>query len=311
MRILVTGADGFIGRRACEVLEDRGHEVRRAVRHTAGRNRVVVGDLTKVTDWRPIVEGADVVLHLAARAHVLNDREADPEAAFRRANVDVTTQLAGAARTAGAARFVFVSSIGVNGAQTVDKPFTEADVPQPLEGYARSKLECEKLLGGINSPAFSVVVVRPTLVYGQCAKGNLLRILKLASSGLPLPLASVSNRRNLVGLDNLCSALALCTESPAASGQTFLLAEPEAWSTPEIFAAIYEGLGIRNRLFACPPFLLSRTAGLIGLGALYDKLCSSLEVSSARAMQVLQWKPRNSFREGMAEAARWFRTAYG
>lgn len=307
--IVVTGADGFIGARACELLEGRGHEVRRVVRRFEGpgRDRRVVPDLTSEVDWQPILRGADAILHLAARAHVVRERDEDPEAAFHRSNVQVTRRLAEQATAAGVRRFVFVSSIGVNGPQTIRGPFVETDTPLPSEPYARSKLECEQILRSIASAsALEVVIVRPPLIYGPHAKGNLLRMLKLVACGVPLPLASVQNRRNIVGLDNLCDALALCVESPNAAGEMFLVAEQEARSTSEIFAALYTGMGRRSRLFGCPPALLRSAARLVGAGLMYDKLCSSLEVDPGKIMRVLGWQPSRSFADEMTKTARWY-----
>jgi nucleoside-diphosphate-sugar epimerase len=306
VRVVVTGADGFIGGPTCELLEHRGHFVRRVVRreHGPGHDRTTVPDLVALREWSPILHGADAVVHLAARAHVVKET-ADPTEEFRRNNVDVTQRLIEAAIACGVRRFVFVSSIGVNGSSTHARAFTEADEPNPAEPYARSKLSCEQLLRSmVQTGELEFAIVRPPLVYGPGAKGNLSRMLRLVASGLPLPLASVRNRRSLLAVDNLAEALVRCVELPAAANQTFLLAEPDAHSTPEIFAALYAGMARRSRLFHFPVNLLRNASRSIGAAATFDKLCSSLEVNAAKAYRELEWNPRRLFEEVMAATAR-------
>lgn len=309
MRLLVTGADGFIGARACDLLESRGHDVVRVVRNARGqgRNRRVVADLVQLTDWSTLLLGIDTVLHLAGRAHVLNEKEADAELAFQRVNVEVTRRLAASSAELGVRRLVFASSIGVNGACTEGEPFREEDEPRPQNAYARSKLDAERaLLQVAGTTSLELAIVRPPLIYGPGAKGNLLRMLKLVSSGLPVPLRSLRNRRNLVSLDNLCDALALCCEAQAAAGQTFLLAEPEPRSTADIFAALYRGMGRTSRLLPVPSPLLQAAARLVGKSDLYEKLCGSLELDATKARRLLGWQPRDSFEVELARTARWY-----
>jgi nucleoside-diphosphate-sugar epimerase len=306
VKVVVTGADGFIGAPTCQVLEQRGHLVRRVVRREQGpgQDRATVPDLAALREWSPILQGADAVVHLAARAHVMRET-GDPAEEFRRNNVDVTQRLIEAAIACGVRRFVFVSSIGVNGASTQARAFSETDEPNPIEPYARSKLACEQLLRSIPPAAgVEVAIVRPPLVYGPGAKGNLLRMLGLVASGLPLPLASVRNRRSLLAVDNLAEALALCLELPAAANQTFVLAEPDVRSTPEIFAALSAGMARGSRLFHFPVGLLRNASRLIGAAGTFDKLCSSLEVNAGKAYRELEWRPRPLFEEVMATTAR-------
>jgi UDP-N-acetyl-alpha-D-quinovosamine dehydrogenase len=306
VRVVVTGADGFIGGPTCELFEQRGHHVRRVVRSEQGpgHERMTVPDLVALREWSPILQGAEAVVHLAGRAHVVRET-GDPTEEFRRHNVDVTRRLLDAAIACGVRRFVFVSSIGVNGSSTPARPFVETDEPNPSEPYARSKLECEQLVRSIAQPAaLEFAIVRPPLVYGPEAKGNLQRMIRLVASGVPLPLASVQNRRNLLAVDNLAEVLVRCVELPAAANQTFLVAEPDIHSTPEIFAALYAGMARRNRLFHFPVNLLRNTARLLGSAATFDKLCSSLEVNAAKAYRELDWQPRRLFEQVMAATAR-------
>lgn len=307
--VAVSGADGFIGTRLCTVLAGRSHRVIRIVRevHGSGADRRIIADLSSSHPLDPVLAGADTLVHLAARAHVLRETEVDPEAAFRRSNVEATVRLVEAAARVGVRRLVFVSSIGVNGNQTRGIPFTEADVPAPVEPYAKSKLEAEQALrSAADKLGIEVVIVRPPLVYGAGVKGNFLRLLSLVDRGIPLPLAAVSNRRNLIGVENLSELLALCAESAAAAGELFLAAEPEPHSTPELMRAIAKPMGKPSRLFSIPPQILHASARLAGFQSQFEKLCGSLEVCSDKARRVLGWSPGLSFDEGIARTTAWF-----
>jgi nucleoside-diphosphate-sugar epimerase len=257
--------------------------------------------------WEDALKGVDCVLHLAARAHVLDDTELAPLEAFRRVNVDGTRRLAEAARRSGVMRFVFVSSIGVNGTFTTARPFTEADAVSPVEPYAISKWEAEQMLARVASGnGFELVIVRPPLVYGPGVKGNLRRLLRLVASGVPLPLGSVRNRRSFVGLDNLCDFLGHCVQHRAAGGQTFLLADKEVVSTPQLLRLLARGLDRPARVIPFPPAALRFLAGLAGKAEEIQRLTGSLEVDSSKAEALLGWKPQVSLDAGITEMARWF-----
>jgi nucleoside-diphosphate-sugar epimerase len=297
--IAVTGADGFVGARLCEVLEARGFCVLRLVRRAtgAGEARRVV-DLLTEGDLGPYLVGADAVIHLAGRAHVIRESHQDPESAFEQLNVQATMRLAEAAARVGVRRFVFVSSIGVNGNRTHGAPFTESDPPAPVEIYARSKLRAEEALRSMCPVAgIELVVVRPTLVYGPEAKGNFRRLMRLASSGWPLPIGSIRNRRNLIGRENLVDFLCLCAMHPAAAGNLFLVAEPEAHSTPGLVKHLARAQHRPCRIFPVPVVALRMAASVFGLRGEFDKLCGSLEVSARRAQELLAWQPKVTFEE--------------
>jgi UDP-glucose 4-epimerase len=302
----ITGADGFIGRRLCSLMEEQGVEVLRIVRRTQGpgRERRVAGSLETATDLESVLAGAECVVHLAARAHVLHEVDADPAVAFQRANVEATQKLARAAVAAGVRRFVFVSSIGVHGNATYGTPFTELHEPAPAELYARSKLQAEQALSALAAATgLELVIVRPPLVYGPGAEGNFRRLLRLAASGVPLPLGAIRNRRSMIGVDNLAHLLVLCSRHPTAAGQVFIAAEPEVHSTPGLIAALAEALGRPSRIFRFPEKLLHAGAALIGRGGEFAKLCGSLEASSAKARDLLQWQPSTSFVEQLRRVA--------
>ena len=302
--IAVTGADGFIGAPLSVALEAQGFAVARIVRKAQGPGRDRrVADLRAVQDYAALLRDVSIVVHLAGRAHVLNETEADPRAVFRSINVDATMRLAEAAACAAVRRFVFVSSIHVNGVQTHGLPFTEEDDPAPREPYGQSKLEAERaLVDFCGGRPMELAIVRPPLVYGPGVKGNFQRLVRLAASGLPLPLGGIHNRRNLIGLENLVDLLILCATHPAAAGQVFLAAEPQARSTADLIATLAQALGRPDRVFNFPVGVLRACATAIGRGADFEKLCGSLEVSSLKAQRVLGWAPRMTFAEQIARS---------
>lgn len=304
--VLVTGATGFVGGHAAGLLLDRGWRVRRVLRKMKSvspeEDAVAVGDIGPATDWTEALAGIDCVLHLAAHVHVAHGAESD----FHRVNVEGTKLLAEEAARAGVKRFVFVSSIKVNGETTGAKPFTEDDVPAPADAYGRSKRDAEAALWHIAAETgLEVVVVRPPLVHGPGVRGNLHRIMALLVRGIPLPLAAVVNRRSLVGVANLGHLLALCLDHPAAPGETFLASDTRALSTPDLLRLIAQGLHARARLFPMPPAALRLAASLLGRQDDLDKLCLSLEIDAGKARALLGWAPTVSVERGLSEMAQW------
>jgi nucleoside-diphosphate-sugar epimerase len=311
-RVLVTGANGFLGRPLCAYLTERGHSVAAAVRSraagvVAASETLVTGDLSASPDLREVLAGVEAVVHLAGRAHVMRDTSVDPEAAFHRANVDATAHLAHQAAAAGVRRLVFLSSVKVNGERTFDQPFREADPPAPEDAYGRSKWEAEQALGEVAlANGLEPVVIRPPLVYGPGVKGNFLRLLKLADKALPLPLASVRNQRSLVSVWNLCSLIEVCLFHPAAAGETFLASDQQDLSTPDLIRALSAGLGRPSRLLPVPPALIRGAGRLLGRAALVARLLDSLRVDSAKATRLLGWRPTVSVSEGLLRTATWY-----
>jgi nucleoside-diphosphate-sugar epimerase len=312
-KILVTGASGFVGRQLCATLTERGDEVLAGVRSadsgvTTGAEPVVVGDLSAGPLLAPKLRGVDAVVHLAARTHVMRETASDPEAAFRRSNVTATESLARQAAAVGVRRLVLLSSVKVNGERTADRPFTEEDAAAPEDAYGRSKLEAERALQAIATESgLEVVVARPPLVYGPGVKGNLLRLLQWVDRGTPLPLARVRNQRSLVGIWNLCDLIALCVAHPAAAGQTFLVSDQQDLSTPALIRAMATALGKRPRLVPFPVPVLRGVARVVGQAAAVDRLTGSLQVSSAKAVRVLGWRPRVPVQEGLQRTVDWYR----
>jgi nucleoside-diphosphate-sugar epimerase len=312
-RVLVTGANGFLGRLLCPYLTERGHSVVAAVRSRGagvapGIDVIVTGDLAAAPDLSPVLSGVDVVVHLAGRAHVMRETCIDPEAAFHRANVDATRHLAQQAAFAGVRRLVFLSSVKVNGERTTpDRPFTETDPPAPQDAYGRSKWAAERALAEVGIAAgLEPVVIRPPLIYGPGVKGNLLRLLKLANKAVPLPLASVRNRRSLVSVWNLCSLIDACISHPGAAGETFLVSDQQDLSTPDLIRALSEGLDRPSRLLPLPPALIRGAGRLLGRAAPVARLLDSLRVDSAKATRLLGWRPAVSVGEGLRRTAAWY-----
>lgn len=301
MRILVTGANGFVGRALCGYFDVREHVTVPIVRRGSGYpGEIVVGDLCSDTDWGSALTGCDVVVHLAARVHVMRDLAEDPLAHYRETNTDATLNLARQAAQAGVKRFIFVSTIKVNG-EGRETPYREADVPVPEDAYAVSKWEAEQGLRRIaQETGLEVVILRPPLVYGPGVKANFLNLMKTVKKGWPLPLASIHNRRSLLYLGNFIDAIQLCVEHPAAAGQTFLLDDGETVSTPDLIRAVARAMGRPARLLPVPVGALKLAGSLLGKRAAVVRLTGSLFVDSAAIRTRLGWTPPFSMEAGLA-----------
>lgn len=302
-RVVVTGSAGFVGSALVRHLHAAGRDVlalSRADRSwPAGIRYGVVASYEDVPALAPWLDGADVVVHLAARAHTRG-----APAQFE-GNVRAATGVAQASRAAGVRRLVFLSSIGVNGSVTHGAPFTEADPPKPVEPYAVSKLRSEEaivrvLAGG----ATSHVLLRPPLVYGPRAPGNLARLLHAVRSGWPLPFGGLRNARSLIGIGNLLDLVTLCLQHPAAANELFVVADGQDVSTADLVRHMARGLGQPARLAGVPPWLLASALRASGQSRLADSLCGSLQVDASKARNLLGWVPRQDAAEGIAQAAR-------
>jgi nucleoside-diphosphate-sugar epimerase len=293
--VLITGADGFVGRQLTLTMDETGASVVAVVRqHRAGvpsgAKVVCAGDLREWRDWDATLTNVDAVIHLAARAHVTAERTGDPLGAFRETNVKPTVNLFKACQSAGVKRFVFVSTIGVNGVATHGRPFQDGDLPNPTEPYGISKWEAELTLHELASRGRTeLVIVRPTLIYGPAAKGNFLRLMRLVKSGWPLPLGAVTATRSILGLTNMCDLLVKCTQRPAAAGQTFLAADRKPVLTRDLIVTIATFMRRRARLIPIAPRILTRISHLSGYGREIDRLTASLEVDSSSARKLLDW----------------------
>jgi nucleoside-diphosphate-sugar epimerase len=314
MTTLVTGANGFIGSALCARLRRDGVSARGAVRSLNskpdGAEAFAVGSLSSDTDWTVVLKNVEQVVHLAARVHVMTDKSSDPLAEFRRVNVDGTVALASQAVAAGVKRFVFLSSIKVNGEFTEQgQSFTADDAPAPEDPYGVSKYEAEKLLRKIASETgMEVVIIRPPLVYGPGVKANFESMMRWLARGVPLPLAAVTNnRRSLVALDNLVDLIMTCLNHPAAANQTFLVSDGEDLSTAQLLKCMGAAIGQPARLFYMPPTLLKLGAGVLSRPDIYQRLCGSLQLDIAKTRQLFGWTPPLSVDEGLRRAAEGFR----
>lgn len=310
MNVLITGANGFVGRALCAELLRYGYSVRGALRQSNGRpaltegvESLVVGTINATTDLKVALVGCAVVVHLAARVHVMNDRASDPLAEFREVNTEGTLNLARQAAQAGVKRFIFISTIKVNG-EGRDAPYRETDAAAPEDAYAISKWEAEQGLRQIAADTgLEVVILRPPLVYGPGVKANFQRLLHTVARGWPLPLGEIRNRRSLLYLGNFVDAIRLCVEHPAAAGQTFLLDDGEAVSTPELIRALARAMGRSARLLAVPVGVLKFAGALFGKHAAVARLTGSLYVDSSAIRSRLSWVPPFSMEAGLEATA--------
>jgi nucleoside-diphosphate-sugar epimerase len=313
MRILVTGASGFVGTALCRDLLARGHTIRATLRRLIpsgavppGLHQILIPDISADFNRHELVHGIDAVIHLAAIAH----RWSRAEAEIRRVNCDAAARLAEAAGGL-VRRFIFLSSVKAHGEDSGGGAYGEGDALNPEDSYGRSKLEAERALAETAARSgMELVLIRPPLVYGPGVKANFLRLLGWVDSGLPLPFASVHNRRSLIYVGNLVDAIARCAEHPAARGP-FLVSDEESVSTPELVSRIARALGRPARLVPAPPALL-RFAGMIaGRRDEIRRLTGNLAIDSSRARRLLDWRPPYTLDAGLAETARWFRSARG
>ena len=315
-RWLVTGATGFVGTALCAELLARGFAVRAAVRSEdspiENRGMAVVGAIDGETDWNEALRDVDVVIHLAARVHVMSDKAADPLSEFLAVNLHGTANLARQAARAGVKRFVYVSSIKVNGEQTTGTgAFSEADQADPQDPYAASKWEAEQALHRIAAETgLEVVVVRPPLVYGAGVKGNFVAMLDVLARGIPLPLASVHNLRSLIYVGNLVDALIACALHSGAAGQTYVVCDGEDISTPDLLRRLGEAMGHPARLFPCPPAALKTVGRLTGRSGQIERLLGALRVDGGKIRRDLSWTPPYALQQGLQATAAWYRHTF-
>ncbi|PWB36002.1 NAD-dependent dehydratase [Pseudomonas sp. SDI] len=309
--VLLTGASGFVGKAVLERLLAKGQAVVAAFRQVPVQvdPRVTVARIAALdatTDWQCALAGVDTVIHSAARVHVMNDTEADPLAAFRKVNVEGTLNLARQAAAAGAKRFVFISSIKVNGEGTPKgRPYTADDVPAPADPYGVSKMEAEAGLRILAKEiGLEVVIVRPVLVYGPGVKANFLAMMRWLDKGVPLPFGAIDNRRSLVALGNLADLVVTCVDHPAAANQTFLVSDGEDLSTSGLLRRMAKALGRPARLLPVPSRLLEWGAALLGKHSLSQRLCGSLQVDIEKTRSLLSWKPPISVDDALGLTAR-------
>jgi len=314
-RHLVTGASGFVGRALCSRLIADGFLVRGVVRELSRRlglpqsmEIVPVDSIGMDTDWTHVISGIDSVIHLAARVHIMRDTAVDALQEFRKINLYGTECLARQAAQAGVKRFVFVSTIGVNGNTSGRNAFTESDDLRPYNPYSVSKLEAEIGLREISAKTgMEVVIVRPPLVYGPGNPGNFLSLLRIIAKGSPLPLSSVCNLKSFLYVENLASSLVCCVAHQKAAGQTYLVSDGEDVTTPELIRRVAAALGRPARLFPFPPSLMRFAGKLFGKADAVERLVGSLTIDSSKIQRELGWKPPYTMEQGLKETAEWFK----
>jgi nucleoside-diphosphate-sugar epimerase len=303
-KVLVTGANGFVGKNLCRQLLAENYTVNAAVREVCDFSNQVeiypVGNIDEHTNWEVALIGCDTVFHLAARVHVLKDNSNNPLMEFRRVNTIATEHLARSAVAKGIKRFVYVSSIKVNG-EEANRPYSELDTPNPRDAYGISKLEAEKVLKKIaKETGLEVVIVRPPLVYGEGVKGNFGQMMIVLKKGIPLPFSSIKNLRSLIYVENLVSALMLCAIHPNASGQTYLVSDGHDLSTPDLLCCIGNAIKRPARLFACALVILKFLGKLTGKSNEINRLLGSLQVDSRKIRNELGWIPPFTFYDGIS-----------
>jgi nucleoside-diphosphate-sugar epimerase len=318
-QVLVTGANGFVGSALCRRLQKEKWPVRALVRssHSLSHNisftdTAFIDDIGVESDLATHLEGIRTVVHLAARVHVMHDTAVDPLLEFKKINTNGTIALANVSVRAGVKRFVYLSTIKVNGEQTFDYPFS-ADVPvHPIDPYAVSKWEAEQKLHEIGrETGLEIVIVRPPLVYGPMVKANFLKLMRLVDKGLVLPFGSIKNKRSMIYIDNLVDFLMCCIAHPVAVNETFLVSDGDDLSTPQLIGLLAKHLGKPDRLIPFPPGLLKGCAKLLGKGNVAERLFCSLQIDIRKAKKKLNWQPPFTVDYGLMKTGRWYKEKLG
>ncbi|MBC7416955.1 MAG: SDR family oxidoreductase [Pedobacter sp.] len=309
MKVLVTGASGFIGKSLCKELVNQNKLTVATVRTNevglAGVESMLVRDINEITDWSIALKNVTEIVHLAARVHVMDDKSINPLTEFRKVNVEGTLNLAKQASAAGVKRFIFISSIGVNGKETnINARFYSADEPNPRNIYSISKQEAELGLHMLSAQTgMELVIIRPPLVYGFAAPGNFARLMIALQKKLPLPLGAIHNKRSFVFVGNLVDLIIKCIDHPAAANQVFLVSDGQDLSTTELLQGCAEALGVKSRLLPIPQKFVEACAILLGKRALAERLCGNLQVDITKTRELLGWTPPFSVADGLRATA--------
>lgn len=313
MKVFVTGATGFVGKALINELLSAGHNIVAGVRNYSVElplevEQQQIGDLSLLSEQNSVIDTlkkVDVVIHTAARVHIMQDNSADPLSEFRKTNVNATLSLAKQAVSAGVKRFIFISSIKVNGESTDNRQaFRETDKPAPEDAYGQSKFEAEQLLFEIGQTTpMEVVVIRPPIIYGPGVKANFASMIKIIKKGLPLPFGSISNQRSMLAIHNLVNFITLCTMHPAAANEVFLIADGEDVSTTDMLIKIAKAYKRPIRLIPVPVYLMIFIAKLTNKNNISDRLFGNLQIDITKAQHLLGWKPVVSMEQQLNKMA--------
>jgi nucleoside-diphosphate-sugar epimerase len=317
-KILITGANGFVGGHLCLRLARCGWDVHAAVRAGKTYRELAehstvhpVGDIASEAEWNRLLPAADVVVHLAARVHIIKETAPNASAEYHRINTTGTAMLARAAAQHGVAHFVYLSTVKVHGEHNLSGPYSESDTPAPCDPYSASKWDAERALAAIAADTpMAVTSLRPPLIYGPGVKGNFLRLMNLVYRRAPLPLASVNNSRSLLYVGNLVSAVEKLLAAPAAGTNTFLVSDDRDISTPQLVSMIAAALGVETRLFRCPLPMLLALGKIAGKGGEITRMVESLSLDCSHIKRQLQWAPPFTIEQGLEDTARWFLDAH-
>lgn len=306
MRVLVTGASGFVGKALCKELANRGFDIVAVARtRDAGlseiASKLVMADLADINDEiQSTLLQVDVLIHVAGRAHIIKEQSKNPYLAYAKINIEATKNLALQAASCGVKRFIYISSVKVNGETTNTVPFDELITPSPEDDYGKTKYEAEKELRLIAANAnMEVVIIRPPLIYGKGVKANLKNLIKLCQSKLLLPFGAIHNKRSMVYIENLIDFIALCITHPKAANETFLISDDEDVSTTTLIRTIRTTLGLPSLLLPIPRSWMVFMLCLIGRKSLLTRLCGNLQVDITKAKTLLGWKPPFTFEQGI------------
>jgi nucleoside-diphosphate-sugar epimerase len=311
MRIFVTGSSGFVGKLLVKQLSTQDYSIVAASRLSIDSKATVqyikVEEINQQTNWLGFLEKVDVVIHLANRAHVMHEYEHNPYCIYREINVEATINLARQAIETGVKRFIYISSVKVNGEYTSVRPFTEEDKPEPEDDYGISKYEAEEALIALCKNAkLELIIIRPPLIYGPNVKGNFFNLIKLCNKSLPLPFGSIKNKRSFVYIDNLISLIETCITHPNAANHTFLVSDNDDQSTTELIDAIKSALGKFKLLIPLPHRILSGILKLMGKKRLEQRLMGNLQVDISKAQSLLGWSPPYTFKEGIERTIKYY-----
>lgn len=315
-KVFVTGATGFVGKMLCYSLVEKGYLVKGTVRSPEkiallpqNMEFHMVNEIGPFTEWTEALNGVDTVIHLASRVHVVKETSGDPLKEYRKVNTTGTERLLEMASKAGIRRFIYLSTIKVNGEKTGGHSFSEEDSASPDDPYAQSKWEAEQiLLKSAGKTGFEIVIIRPPLIYGPHVLGNFLSLLNWVDKGFPLPLYNVKNLRSLIYLGNLVDAIITCIVHPHAVGETFLVSDGKDISTPDLIRMIASAMRKKARLLPFSPVLLKAIARVVGKGPEIDRLTGSLCIDSSKIRKVLGWKPPFTIEEGIYETVKWYQS---